>query len=149
MNLITVEPRTSGTLMEPFSLMRDLLRWDPARDYAPLPEGRSFLPAFDIRETPEGYLFTADLPGLKQEDLDIQLAGNRLTLSGKREAERRAEQETWFVRERTSGSFTRTFSLPEGVDTNAITADLKDGVLTLMVPKAAEVKPRRVEIRTV
>ncbi len=149
MNLITVEPRTPGTLMEPFSLMRNLLRWDPTRDFAPFVEGRAtFVPAFDIRETTEGYVFTADLPGVKQEDLDIGLAGNRLTVAGKREAERRVEQETWFVAERSHGSFTRTFALPEGVDTSSVTADLKDGVLTLTVPKAAEVKPRKVEIRT-
>lgn len=145
MNLIrTVRTPVSSEAFEPFALVRNLMRWDPFREVESAPAG--FFPAFDIRETAEGYLFLADLPGIRQEDLDIQLSGNRLSISGKREAEARAEGENRFISERSFGTFCRTFNLPEGVDGNAVKAELKNGVLSLLVPKVPEVQPRRIAI---
>lgn len=145
MNLIrTVRTPVSTEAFEPFALVRNLMRWDPFREAESAPVG--FFPAFDIRETAEGYLFLADLPGIRQEDLDIQLSGNRLSISGKREAEARAEGENRFISERCFGTFCRTFNLPEGVDGNAVKAELKNGVLSLLVPKVPEVQPRKIAI---
>jgi len=148
MTLIRREPRNPvvGTALEPFALMRSLMNWDPFRDLAMAPESGTFLPAFDIVETREGYRFTADLPGVKLEDVDLDLTVNRLSISGKREAEPRQEGENHFISERAFGSFCRTFNLPEGVDPNGVKAELKQGVLTVFVPKVPEVQPRKIAI---
>jgi HSP20 family protein len=152
MNLIRRENRTTpATLvptLEPFGLMRNLLRWDPFRelDYN-MDLQTAFTPSFDIRETPEAYVFEADLPGIRREDVDINLTGNRLTVTGKREAKARKEGENFFMQERSYGSFSRSFNLPEGVDATAVNAEFKDGVLTVQLPKVPEVKPRKIEIK--
>lgn len=148
MNLIRREPRTPAAgLLEPFALMRNFVRWDPFRD-TEFPEFQSaFIPSFDIKETAKGYVFTADLPGVKQEDLDINLTGSRLTISGKRESDEKTEGENHFISERSFGSFSRTFSLPEGVDGGSVGAELRNGVLTLMVPKMPEIQPKKISIK--
>ena len=151
MTLIKHEPRTFASTMtpamEPFGLMRNLLRWDPFRDLDfNLDKASAFTPSFDIRELPEAYLFEADLPGIRQEDLDLNLAGNRLTVTGKREASGQREGENVFTLERSFGCFCRSFNLPEGVDPQAIKAVLKDGVLTLTLPKSPEVQPKRIQV---
>lgn len=149
MNVIHRERRipTAGATLEPFGLMRNLMRWDPFRDIE-FPELQSaYIPSFDIKETAQGFVFIADLPGVKQEDLDINLTGSRLTITGRRESEERKEGENYFATERNFGSFSRTFSLPEGVDPNGVGAELKNGVLTLTVPKVPEVQPRKISIQ--
>ena len=107
----------------------------------------AYLPNFDIKETASGYVFVADLPGVRLEDLDINLTGNRLTVTGKRKAEEKKEGENWFTSERSFGVFNRTFSLPEGVNAGAVQAKLRNGVLTLAVPKVPEVQPRHIAIQ--
>ena len=151
MNLIRREPRMNPTFatptLEPFGLVRNLLRWDPFRDQdGNLDFQSSFLPSFDIQETPGAYVFDADIPGIKQEDLDINLIGNRLTVSGKREAQSRKDGDTFFTMERSFGSFSRSFSLPEGVDATQVKAELRDGVLSVTLPKVPEVQPKKIAI---
>ena len=141
-------PRTEW---DPFRMMREMLRWDPFQEMLPFTPstepGAVFLPDFEVKENKDGYIFKADLPGVKENDLDISLTGNRLVVSGKREFEKEEENETYFARERSYGTFTRTFTLPEGADVDHAKADLKNGVLTLVVPKKAEVQPRRIEVK--
>jgi len=129
-------------------MMRELMQWDPFRA-EPLEygiEGARFSPTFEVKENKDSYVFKADLPGVKQDDLDISLQSNRLTISGRREAEKRDEGETWYAYEREYGSFTRAFTLPEGVDPEHVRADLKDGVLSLIIPKKPEVQPKRITV---
>jgi HSP20 family protein len=89
----------------------------------------------------------ADLPGIQEKDLDVSLTGNRLTVSGKREEETRREEERFFALERSYGSFSRSFTLPDGVDTDSAQAEMKDGVLTLRLSKKPEVKARKIELK--
>ena len=133
---------------DPFRMMRDLMQWDPYRSeqFMTPQQGATFLPDFDVKETKDGYLFKADLPGVKEGDLDISLHANRLTISGKREAEQRDEGETWYAYERSYGSFQRSFTLPEGVDAEHVRADLKDGILSLFIPKKPEVQPKKITV---
>lgn len=152
MNLIRREPHTATATLspafEPFGLMRNFLRWDPFRDLDfNVDLQAAFTPSFDVRETPEAYVFEADLPGIKREDLDINLTGNRLAISGKREARAKQENESCFMMERSYGSFTRSFNLPDGVNVADVRADLKDGVLTVSLPKTPEVQPRKITIQ--
>ena len=149
-NKTPAAPAYAATRWEPFSLFRDLMRWDPFREIAPMSTMdrlSEFDAPFEVKETKEGYLFKADVPGIKENDLTINLTGNRLTISGKREEERKQEHETYFSYERSYGSFTRSFTLPEGVEAEKVNASLKDGVLSILVPKAPEAQPKKVAIK--
>lgn len=132
--------------MDPFEVMRDLMRWDPFAELAPI-AGGAFMPSFDVKETGEAYVFTADLPGVKESDLELSLTGNRLTIAGKREEEKKEQDERWYAYERSYGAFSRSFTLPEGVDGEHVQAELKEGVLRVTVPKKPEVKPRKIELK--
>jgi HSP20 family protein len=131
---------------DPFRVMDALLRWDPLRGEGGGYSQGDFTPRFDIKETKNAFVIKADLPGIKDEDLNISLTGSQLTVSGKREEERREEGEHHYMVERSSGNFSRVFSLPEGVDADAVSADLKNGVLTLQIPKRPEAQPKRISI---
>lgn len=136
----------------PLQLMRNLLRLDPFQAMAAVPtaleaQEAMFVPDFEVKETPDAYIFKADLPGVSQGDLDISIADNRLVVSGRREAEAREESDRFFAYERAYGSFTRAFTLPDGVDTDNVRAELKDGVLTLTVPKRPEKQPKKIEVK--
>jgi HSP20 family protein len=138
-----------GVAWDPFHLVREALSWDPFREAevsASAPERRTYAPRFDVKETKDAYVFRADLPGVKQENVEISLTGNLLSISGHREEERREQSDTTYASERSYGRFSRSFTLPEGVDGENVTADLKDGVLVLTVPKKPEVQPRKIAI---
>jgi HSP20 family protein len=105
-----------------------------------------FIPDVDIQDTPTAYVFKADLPGMKEKDVEVSLTGNRLTLSGKREEEKREEKASYYACERSYGAFTRSFTLPAGVDSQHVLADLKDGVLKVTVPKRADVQPKKIPV---
>jgi len=133
----TTKPVRREQEWDPFRPMRDVLRWDPFSDAAPrwFGEESGFAAAFEVKETADAFVFKADLPGIKAENLDVLLTQNRLTISGKREAEKTEKGDTFYTFERSYGSFARAFTLPEGVSSETIDADLKDGVLTLTLPK--------------
>lgn len=150
-NREAARPRTPEFGMEPFRswdpfrMMDTLLRWDPMRETA-LFRGDAFVPRFDVKETKDAYVFRADLPGVKDSDVEISLTGSVLTVTGRREEERRDEGEQYHTIERSYGEFARSFSLPEGTDADNVKAELKEGVLTVHVPKKPEVQPRKISI---
>ena len=134
---------------DPTGWARELLRWDPFREMLPsfaMPE-MTFNPAFEVKETKEGYSFKADLPGVFEKDIEISRTGTRLSINGKRESEHEDKGDTYYTCERTYGSFTRTFTLPDGIDGEHIRAELKDGVLTVLVPKLPEARPQKIAIK--
>jgi HSP20 family protein len=137
---------------DPFDVMRDLETWDPLqqlqRFFTPtdLAGPTGFSPSFEVRETPDAYIFKADLPGVEEGDVEIALTGNRLTISGKREQEDIREGDQYYAVERSYGSFTRSFTLPEGSDLNHVRAELSGGVLTVLVPKSERVQPKRISL---
>jgi HSP20 family protein len=136
----------SARARDPFALARSLFGFDPFFGVEATRPKSSFVPSFEVKETDEGYVLKADLPGVKDEDLDVSLHGNVLTVSGRRQSEERKEGETYYLYERQYGSFSRSFSLPEEANGEAINAALKDGVLTLSIGKKAESKPRKISI---
>jgi HSP20 family protein len=139
---------SGASVWDPFRVMRDVLRWDPVHQLEVAAGGDYglFAPSFDVKENKEGYVFRADLPGVKEEDLEISLTGNRLTISGKREQEKHEQGDTYYASERTYGSFSRAFTLPDGTDGDNVKAELKTGVLQVIVPKKPEVQPRKITI---
>lgn len=129
-------------------------RWDPLRDLLALHErmerltgqdATGWTPPVDIVETAEAFILTAELPGLRREDLDIRFHDGQLTLQGTRPAID-MPCERYHRVERGHGAFFRRFALPTTVHAEGIVADLKDGVLTVTVPKAAGAGPRRIDV---
>ena len=107
---------------------------------------RRWIPAMDLVETQDSFVLKADLPGMSEGDVNIELENNVLTISGERKTEHEEQHEGYYRLERATGSFSRALSLPEGIDADAVTAAFADGVLTVRIPKPAEAKPRRVQI---
>jgi HSP20 family protein len=103
-------------------------------------------PLVDVFEDGEGITLKAELPEVDVKDVDIQVEGNTLTLKGERKLENEEKRDGYHRIERTYGSFSRTFTLPSTVDVEHITAQSKDGVLRLFLPKKAETKPRQIKV---
>ncbi len=110
------------------------------------PTTTPWTPAIDILESEQAFQLVADLPGVAKGDLAIHVEKNVLTLSGERQLAA-AEGQAWQRRERTSGKFHRAFTLPSGIDSEAIQANFDNGVLTLTVPKKQEARSRQIEIQ--
>jgi HSP20 family protein len=130
--------------------MRSLLSWDPFREMAPFPvvEDRAMLsPAFDVKETKDAYLFKADVPGIPEKDLEVTITGNRLNISGKRDQEKEEKNDRYYTYERNYGTFTRSFTLPDGADLENLRASIEQGVLTISVPKKPEVQPKKIAVK--
>ncbi|HXU30501.1 MAG TPA: Hsp20/alpha crystallin family protein [Thermoanaerobaculia bacterium] len=107
---------------------------------------RNWLPAVDVAETPDGLSLYAELPGLTREDVDITLENNVLTVRGERKFEKDVKEENFHRIERSYGAFSRSFTLPTNVKSDAVEATFKDGVLTVRIPKAEEAKSRKIAI---
>lgn len=137
-------------LTSPFSLWRDVFRWDPFAQMLPSlleREPLAFSPDFDVKETKDAFVFKADLPGVESKDIEVQTTDNRLSISGKRSAEKEAKTETTYRCERAFGSFTRAFTLPAGGDLDKVAAELKNGVLTVTVPKKPDAKTKQINVK--
>ena len=103
-------------------------------------------PAMDLVEEEDHFLLRADLPGLAEEDVSIEVQDNTLTVSGERKSEEEQRARGWYRVERSFGRFSRSLTLPEGVDADAISAAFDKGVLEVRIPKPEQRKPRRVQI---
>jgi HSP20 family protein len=144
-----------------------LIRWEPARELQSLQHemnrlfgtffesaapvsgsspARRWIPAMDLEETETHFVLRADLPGLSEEDVKIELEDNVLTLSGERRSEHEDRRQGFYRIERASGAFARSLTLPEGVDPAGIAASFHNGVLEVRIPKPEVRKPHRVSI---
>jgi len=106
----------------------------------------TWAPAVDIYETPNELVVKADLPDVNEKDIDVRVENNLLTIRGERKFEKSVSEENYLRVERTYGAFSRSFSLPNTVNAEAIGAEYKNGVLTVTLPKREESKPRQVKI---
>jgi HSP20 family protein len=107
-----------------------------------------WVPAMDLVEADDHFLLRADLPGLREDDVNIEVRDNALTVSGERKAEHEQREKGWYRLERQFGRFSRSISLPEGVDPDAIDASFDRGVLEVKIPKPEQRKPRRIAIKS-
>ena len=143
-----------------------IVRWEPLRELGSLqtemnrlfntvfdaPAGgdggtlRRWMPAMDLVESGDHFVLRADLPGMSEEDIKIELEDGTLTVSGERKAEHETGEEGYYRVERASGSFSRSLTLPKGVNADGVTAGFDRGVLEVRIPKPEERKPRRIEI---
>ncbi len=104
-------------------------------------------PAVDMEENKEAFVITAELPGLKKDDIKITIVDNKLMISGEIYEEKDVQEKNYYLKERARGKFSRTFSLPSAIDANKVEATYKDGVLVLNLPKVEEAKPREIMIK--
>jgi HSP20 family protein len=109
-------------------------------------QAQRWVPAMDLVEADDHFVLKADLPGLSEEDVAIEVQDNVLTISGSREAEHERKEKGWYRLERSYGSFSRSLTLPEGVDADKVEANFDRGVLQIQIPKPEERKPRRISI---
>src|SRR6185503_14305453 len=129
---------------DPWSLLNRLRReLDQTFDSAT--HDASWTPAVDIHEEPRQFVVRADLPGVKPSDIEITAEKGVLALRGARNFEQQNDEGHYSRVERVSGKFVRTFTLPDNVQTDAIKASFKEGVLELTIPKIAKPEPRRIE----
>jgi HSP20 family protein len=108
----------------------------------------SWMPLTDIEQTESAVIYKLDLPGMKPEDITIEVHAGMLTVSGERKHEAEETHEGYYSRERITGHFARTFTLPKGTAQEDIAATFTDGVLAITVPRTAEAKPRTISIGT-
>lgn len=134
---------------EPMEWARELFNWDPFRQIMPsfAVEMPAFNPMFDVKETADAFIFRADVPGVLEKDIEVMRTGNRLTITGKRESEKEEKGETFYTCERSYGSFSRSFTLPDAIDPELIKADMKDGVLNIVVPKKPGAMAQKIEVK--
>ena len=119
--------------------------FDPFFDYAPSVKRTS--PSIDIDESDSNYSLEVELPGLTEKDVEVKVEGNLLTLSSKKSEEKEEKKKDYVIKERRSYNFSRSFVLPENVETEKITAEFKNGLLLIDVPKAEKAKPKLLEIK--
>ena len=144
--------------------MRTIARWEPFRGVTTLQDQinrlfndtfertgdhsnlSAWAPAVDIYETEQELVVKADLPDVDPKDLDIRVENNLLTIRGERKFEKRVDEENYLRVERSFGSFARSFTLANTVNSDAIKADYQNGVLTLNIPKREEAKPKQIKV---
>lgn len=145
--------------------MNYISRWNPYRDLALMrrsmdrmmdsiyegeyPETVTWGIALDVVEKEDAFVVQASLPGVKPEDVDVTFSNNTLTIKGEVRSDEEKEDSRYHLRERRFGLFSRSITLPRGINGEAIQASYNAGVLTLNLPKHEEIKPRRIEIRSV
>jgi len=147
MALIRWTPRRNGNDLSPLRTELDRLF---EGFFTPMPLGSDWTartPAVDVEETPEAYLFHADLPGVDSKDVKVTVTGDTLTLRGERKREEKKNEGSLHRIERSYGSFERSFTLGVPVRPDQVKATYKDGVLEIRVPKAEEARSREVEVQ--
>jgi len=110
--------------------------------------GESWMPAIDIYEKDDSYVVKAEIPGIKEEDVDVSVFGERLTIKGEKKAETEVKEENYYRSERSYGSFIRSIDLPPNVDTETIEASYDDGILEISIPKTSvtEVASKKIPV---
>jgi len=145
-------------------IMSNLIRWEPARDFVTLREAMDHLfddaftrpltvrdgwsaPAVDMYQTDDEVVVKVSIPGFKAEDVQINVTGDILTLKGEMKHEEEKKDKAWHIREQRWGSFERSLALPTEVVADKAKAEFENGILTVTLPKAEEVKPKTITVK--
>lgn len=136
-NMPDIDDMFERAFRNPFSLLEEIR--------PKMADSQWFNPGFDVDETEEAYLLSVDLPGMKKEDVKVDLTENVLTISGERKHERGSKDKGRY--ERAYGRFHQSFTLPTTVDVNRVEANLEDGVLHIALPKSEQAKPRSIQVQ--
>jgi len=147
MSLIRWNPRRNGNELTSLRTEVDRLFEDFFTPVAMRPDWASLTPPVDVEETPEAYVFRADLPGVHSKDVKVTVSGDTLTLRGERKREEKKDEGSLHRIERMYGSFERSFTLGSPVRPDQVKAAYRDGVLEIRVPKADEARAREIEVQ--
>lgn len=139
-SLVTYKPFTLGEVWGDFDRMID-------RIFSDTPVWETRVPAVDVREEKDRYVLEAELPGLTEKDIEVKVEENLLTISSKKDEKREEKRNGYLIRERRSSAFQRSFALPNDVDRENITAQFKNGILTLDMKKLASAQPKSIPVR--
>jgi HSP20 family protein len=143
-------------------MQRNLMPWSPWRDMMSMremvdrffeePTGRIssdvFHPTISIRETSKNLIIEADIPGVKEDDLDIEIENDKVIIKGERKHEQEVKREDYYHMESSFGSFSRMISLPSNVNAEKADAEIKEGVLRISIPKEEQKKPKKISVKT-
>ncbi|MBU1171982.1 MAG: Hsp20/alpha crystallin family protein [Proteobacteria bacterium] len=140
------EPKWSDPFNEFSRLMRLLNTFEAPNRNAYDDAGAGVFPLLNVSSTADHYIVRAELPGIKAGELDIKVTGNNLTLAGERKIPEENNQARYHRREREAGKFSRALTLPGPLNADKVDARLKNGILTIVIPKADEAKPRKISI---
>jgi HSP20 family protein len=143
MTMIRRPDRSIGSLPDVF----DRLLRDPFAGAFRMWDGGATLPAVDVRETGDSYLIEAEIPGLKPENIDVEIDGNTVTIRGQFKEETSKQEESYLLRERRTGSFVRSITLPGEIDVDRSTSSYENGELRIELPKSARARARRIEVK--
>jgi HSP20 family protein len=126
----------------------ELFDWSRMLDnfFEDTPVWNARVPAVDVRESEDGYVMEAELPGLTDKDVELKIEDNILTLSSRKDEAKEEDKNGYLIRERRSAEFCRTFVLPKDVDRENIKADFKNGLLAVNIPKVPVAKPRKIDV---
>jgi HSP20 family protein len=142
--------------------MSSITTWNPFRDLGfprhlaslaeslfrdSSPTGKNWVPAVDVTESDHEYLVKAEVPDVKNEDVKVSVKDGILTIRGERKYEKRTDNEKVHLIERSFGSFSRSFTLPKDANAEKVNAEFKNGVLSVVIPKREEVKPKEIEVK--
>ncbi len=108
---------------------------------------RSAFPKINVVENADDYTLTAEVPGMKEGDINVEIEDGTLTLTGRQEEKKETEEKTYRIREFRSQSFERSFRLGDGIDTDQVSARIRNGILTVALPKKEEAKPKSVKVK--
>ena len=135
--------------MCPWDPLRDLRAWQDRLERLSVHHADSWAPPIDVYETADRYVISAEVPGLTRQDVDLAIEDTRVTIRGQRSDRGAAGGDVLHYHqiERGHGAFARTFEFAEKIDADRVTADLRDGVLTVLLPKAPNTPPRRIEVK--
>ncbi len=143
MNIVTYEPKSYlNRFFDNDRFFDSLIPWAPSWDL----DKRSAFPKINVVENADDYTLTAEVPGMKEGDINVEIEDGTLTLTGRQEEKKETEEKTYRIREFRSQSFERSFRLGDGIDPDGVSARIRSGILTVALPKKEEAKPKSVKV---
>ncbi len=144
MTLVKWTPRPMTVFNEVDNMINSMFN----RDWSLEPiQSTKWNPAVDVKETDNSFLISADIPGLPKKDINIEVSDDVLSITGQRTEDKVEDSDLYHYRERSKGAFTRSFHLPESVDEKKISANFKDGILSIELPKTKVIEPKSRKIK--
>ena len=144
MNIVTYQPKSYlNRFFDNDRFFDSLIPWAPSWDV----DKRSAFPKINVVENADDYTLTAEVPGMKEGDINVEIEDGTLTLTGRQEEKQETEEKNYRMREFQSRSFARSFRLGDGIDADRVSARIRNGILTVALPRKEEAKPKSVKVK--
>ena len=144
MNIVTYQPKSYlNRFFDNDRFFDSLIPWAPSWDV----DKRSAFPKINVVENADDYTLTAEVPGMKEGDINVEIEDGTLTLTGRQEEQKETEEKNYRMREFQSRSFARSFRLGDGIDADRVSARIRNGILTVALPRKEEAKPKSVKVK--